>query len=105
MNNIARVGVLTPRSNARQIRMSYFDENNQTIKDPDLQNWPVNHVSELGKANNTLDKLCANFTYHGITVDILQTNGSDIAPLNVTLSVEVRTCEGAGGQMRKHTHC
>lgn len=101
MNNIARVGVVTPRSNVKQIRMSYFDENNQTIRDSTLQNWPVNHVSEFGRENNTLDKLCLNTTYRGIRIDILQTNGTNIAPVNVSLKVEVRTCEGAGGLIRK----
>ena len=104
MNNIARVGVLTPRSNVKQIRVSYFDENNQTIRDTNLQNWPVNHVSDFGRENNTLDKLCANFTYHGIKIDLLQTNSSDIAPMNATVKVDVRTCEGAGGRMRKFSN-
>ena len=101
MNNIARIEVLTPRSNVKQIRVSYFDDFKQTIKESTLQDWPMNYISDFGKENNTLDKLCPNFLYRGIRVDILQTDSSIAAPHNVSLKIYVRTCGGPGGRTRK----
>jgi hypothetical protein len=99
--SVALVEVVTPRSNVKQIRLSYFDEYNQTIKDSVLQGWQVNHISEFGRENNSLDKLCPNFSYRGIRVDILQTESSTASPFNVTLNVYARTCAGVGGRIRK----
>lgn len=102
--SIALVQVLTPKSNVTQIRLSYFDENNQTINDSTLQGWQVNHVSELGRENNSIDKLCPNFLFRGIRVDILQPDPSPVSANNVTLHVYVRNCGGIGGRIRKcHT--
>ena len=98
---IALVQVLTPRSNVTQIRLSYFDDNNQTIKDSTLKGWQVNHISELGRANNSIDKLCPNFLFRGIRVDILQTDPSSVSTSNVTLHVYIRNCNGMGGRIRK----
>ena len=98
---IALVQVLTPRSNVTQIRLSYFDDDNQTIKDSTLKGWQVNHISELGRANNSIDKLCPNFLFRGIRVDILQTDPSSVSTSNVTLHVYIRNCNGMGGRIRK----
>jgi hypothetical protein len=97
---IARVQILTPRSNVEQIRLSYFDEKNQTIKNHDLQNWQINYVSQFDRANNTLDKLCPNFPFHGIRVDILQPNSSFALVYNATLKVFIRPCLGTGAPTR-----
>ncbi|CAF4275432.1 unnamed protein product, partial [Rotaria sp. Silwood2] len=96
---IALVQVLTPRSNVKQIRLSYFDHYNQTIKNPALQGWQVNHVSQFGRENNSLDKLCPNFLFHGIRVDLLQTDSSSSLVHNATLKVHIRTCDGIGGRI------
>jgi hypothetical protein len=98
---IAKVQIITPRSNVQQIRLSYFDEYNQTIKNVRLQDWQVNYISEYGQVNNTLDRLCPDFQYRGIQVDILQTNPADSAAHNATLKVFIRNCVGVGGQIRK----
>jgi hypothetical protein len=97
---IAKVEILTPRSNVKQIRLSYFDEYNQTIKDIQLQDWQINYISQYGRINNTLDKLCPSFQFRGIRVDILQTDPSASAAHNATLRVFIRNCEGIGGQRR-----
>lgn len=97
---IARVEVLTPRSNVQQIRLSYFDDNNQIIKNSQFQDWQINHVSQLARPNNTLDKLCPDFPYRGIRVDILQTNPLVALANNVTLRVFIRNCQGVGGRKR-----
>lgn len=99
--HIALVQVLTPRSNVKQVRLSYFDEYNQTIKMQTLQGWQVNHISQFGRENNSLDKLCPNFSFHGIRVDMLQTDSPSSAVHNATLKVYVRTCDGVGGRIRK----
>ncbi|CAF4894723.1 unnamed protein product [Rotaria sp. Silwood1] len=96
---IALVQVLTPRSNVKQIRLSYFDHYNQTIKNSALQGWQVNHVSQFGRENNSLDKLCPNFLFHGIRVDLLQTDSSSSLVHNATLKVHIRTCDGTGGRI------
>ncbi|CAF0925338.1 unnamed protein product [Rotaria sordida] len=98
--SIALVQILTPQSNVKQIRLSYLDHNNQTIKNPALQGWQVNHVSQLGRENNSLDKLCPNFLFHGIQVDLLQTDPSSSLVHNATLKVYIRTCDGTGGRIR-----
>jgi hypothetical protein len=98
---IAVVQILTPRSNVKQIRLSYLDKNNQTIKDSALQGWQINYVSQLDRANNSLDKLCPNIDFHGIRVDILQTDSSSSVASNATLKIFVRTCNGIGGRIRK----
>jgi hypothetical protein len=97
---IAKVQILTPRSNVEQIRLSYFDEYNQTIKDTQLQDWRINYISQYGLINNTLDKLCPSFHFHGIQVDILQTDPPSAAVHNATLRVFIRNCQGVGGQIR-----
>jgi hypothetical protein len=99
--NIALVEILTPRSNVKQIRLSYFDEFNKTLKDPAFQQWPINYISEYGRENNSLNKLCPNLPYRGIRVEILQTDSATALPHNVTLKVFVRNCEGVGGRIRK----
>lgn len=98
---IAMVQVITPRSNVKQIRLSYLNENNETIKSVELQNWPVQHISDVGRVNNTLDKLCPNFPYYGIRVDLLQTDSNAGVANNATLKVFVRQCQGPGGRIRK----
>ena len=97
---IARVELITPRSNVQQIRLSYFDDNNQTIKNPQFQDWQINHISQYTRPNNTLDKLCPDFTYRGIRVDILQTNPPAALANNATLRVFIRNCQGVGGRKR-----
>ena len=99
--HIALVQILTPRSNVKQIRLSYFDEYNRTIKDWKLHGWRINYISQFGRENNSLDKLCPNFLFHGIRVDILQTDATSLSAYNVTLKVYVRTCAGIGGRIRK----
>lgn len=94
---IARVDVLTPRSNVQQIRLSYFDDNNQTIKNSRLQDWQINHLSQIGRENNTLDKLCPDVTFRGIRIDLLQPT---VQLNNVTLKVWIRNCQGVGGRKR-----
>lgn len=101
LNNIARVDVLTPRSNVKQIQLSYFDDNNQTIKDPSLQHWSIHHISDFQKENNTIDKLCPNIPFRGIQIDLLQTDDFSKAPNNVSLKVYIRDCEGVGGKIRE----
>lgn len=92
---IARVQILTPKSNVKQLRLSYFDENNQTIRNENLQNWQINHISDYGRENNTLDKLCPNFKFRGIQVDILPVDvTSTTIANNVTLKVFTRPCKG-----------
>lgn len=91
---IARVELLTPRSNVKQIRLSYFDDYNQTIRNPNLQNWQVKHISDYGRVNNTLDKLCPSFPFRGIQVDILPTDWSATVATNATIKVFVRPCKG-----------
>ncbi|CAF1225499.1 unnamed protein product, partial [Adineta ricciae] len=95
--HIGLVQIVTPRSNVKQIRLSYLDENNQTIKNPSFQNWAINYVSEYGRENNSLDKLCPSIPFNGIRVEILQTDSTPVA-LNVTLKVFVRICDGEGGR-------
>lgn len=97
---IARVDVLTPRSNVQQIRLSYFDDKFQTIKNPQLQDWQINHVSQLSRENNTLDKLCPDVQFRGIRVDLLQANPPLAMINNATLRVWIRNCEGVGGRKR-----
>lgn len=94
ITNIARVEILTPRSNTKQIRLSYFDEKNQTIKDGNLQSWPIHHISDFGRDDNRLDKLCPNFPIHGIRIDIMQTDDASKPPSNVTVKAYIRSCPG-----------
>ncbi len=100
--NIALVQVLTPRSNVKQIRLSYFDDFNRTITDKSLQEWPINYVSQEGRENNSLDKLCQNIAFRGIQVNILQTEPASSLAFNATLKIFVRHCEGIGGRIRKY---
>ena len=102
MSNIARVEVLTPKSNVKQIRLSYFDDYNRTIKESRMQDWPVNHISTFGRENNTLDKLCPNFAYRGIQVELIEPASQTNVLNNVTLHVYVRNCLGTGGRIRKY---
>jgi hypothetical protein len=99
--HIALVQILTPRSNVKQIRLSYFDAQNRTIQDDALQNWPVNYLSQFGRENNSLDKLCPDFHFHGIRVEIVQAAAGSLTVNNATLKVFVRNCQGAGGVRRK----
>ncbi|CAF3672957.1 unnamed protein product, partial [Rotaria socialis] len=97
--HIGLVQVLTPRSNVKQIRLSYFDEYNQIIKNSELQGWPINYISPFGRKNNALDKLCPNFMFYGIQVDLLQTDPSNSPVHNATLTIHVRNCDGVGGRI------
>lgn len=91
---IALVQVLTPRSNVKQIRLSYFDDNNEQIKNRDFQGWKINHISHYGRENNSLDKLCPDFKFRGIRVDLLPKDFSSIPAYNTTLKVYIRPCQG-----------
>lgn len=97
---IALVQILTPRSNVKQIRLSYFDQNNQTIKNRDFQDWQINYISQYGRENNSLDKLCPDFKFKGIRVDLLPTNFSSVIAYNTTLKVFIRPCQGLNGPIR-----
>lgn len=99
--HIALVEVLTPRSNVKKIQLSYFNQYNTAIKRPDLQGWEVNHISEFGRENNALDKLCPDFSFYGIRVDLLQTDSPSSLINNATLKVYVRYCNGIGGIQRE----
>jgi hypothetical protein len=99
---IALVQILTPRSNVEQIRLSYFDEFNRTIQDDALQKWQINYISDFGRENNSIDKLCPNFLFRGIRVDILQPDAASSIVNNATLKVFIRTCVGPGGIIRKN---
>jgi hypothetical protein len=98
---IARVQILTPRSNVKQIRLSYFDDFNRTIKAPEFQDWQINYISQYGRENNSLDKLCPTFQFRGIRVDILHTDNSSEIAHNATLRVFIRPCHGLAGYLRK----
>jgi hypothetical protein len=98
--SIALVQILTPRSNVKQIRLSYINQYNQTIKNPQLQDWQINYISDFGRENNSLDKLCPSFPFSGIQVDILQPDSLSQLVHNATLKVFIRNCEGVGGQKR-----
>jgi len=98
---IALVQILTPRSNVKQIRLSYFDENNQTIRNYGLQDWQINYISQYGRENNSLEKLCPDFPFRGIRVDILEPNSSSVTAYNVTLKVFIRPCLGGKRMLKK----
>ncbi|CAF4215767.1 unnamed protein product, partial [Rotaria magnacalcarata] len=97
--HIGLVQVLTPRSNVQQIRLSYFDEYNQTIHSSELQGWQINYISQFARENNALDKICPNFMFYGIQVDLLQTDPSNSPAHNATLRIHVRNCDGVGGRI------
>jgi len=98
---IAGVEILTPRSNVKQISLSYFDKQNQTIEDANLQNWSITYISQYGRENNSIDRLCPNVLIHGIQVDILHTDLPFTIAHNVTLRVFIRPCEGKGMLKKK----
>jgi len=92
---IARVQILTPKSNVKQLRLSYFNQQNETIKNSNLQNWQINHISDYGRENNTLDKLCPDFKFRGVQVDLLSLDPlSPFIANNVTLKIFIRPCKG-----------